>query len=165
MSDEYYIAIISAAAALSGVVISQLISLTQDFLNRKNQRRQLLREKYEDLLNHLNESISFSTTIMSSKTIEELTFNSQPISARRIYGLTLLYFPRLTNHSAEYLESSIMFQHAISDGFKYIENTSAGAQALVHNKSATLAANEAQNRARHALDMEIKKCATEYVNA
>ena len=165
MNDDYFIAIISAVSTLSGVVISQIIPLTQDYLNRKNQKKQLLREKYEELFNHLNESLSYSRIVMSSKTIEEVTANSQPISARKVYGLTLLYFPKLTGHAIEYLEASIQFHNTICDGFKYVENFSAGAQALVHNEKATLAASEAQNIARHALDMEIKRYADEYVRA
>ena len=57
MKHEILIAIIAASSVLSGVIISQAMSLIQTFLNRKHQKQKLLRQKYEEMMFHFSDSL------------------------------------------------------------------------------------------------------------
>jgi hypothetical protein len=101
MDNGIITAIIAATSALSGVALSQGIALLKSYLDKKHQKQILLRIKYEELVNHLNDSLEWSNNLLGVKTIDELHAQSQPMSARRIYALTLLYFPLLKQEAID----------------------------------------------------------------
>lgn len=165
MDKELITAIIAATSALAGVALSQLIALLKAHLDRKHQRRILLRTKYEELANHLNDALVWSNILLSTKTIDELHAHSQPMSARRIYVLALLYFPLLKQQAIDYLQASVEFQSAVSDAFSPGIGASAGAQAVKSNREALMNASREMNMARQSLDNKIEEHASTYISA
>lgn len=165
MEKDVITAIIAATSALAGVALSQLIALLKAHLDRKHQRRILLRTKYEELASHLNEALVWSNNLLSTKTIDELHAHSQPMSARQIYILALLYFPLLKQQAIDYLQASIQFQGAVSDAFSPGIAASAGAQAVKNNQGALMKASREMNMARQTLDNKIEEHASTYISA
>ena len=59
--NKILIAVISASSAIAGAVISQLVSIFRDILDKKHKRHILLREKYEELANLVTNSQEWFT--------------------------------------------------------------------------------------------------------
>jgi len=165
MESDLTTGVIAAVAALSGVVISQVFSLLHAHFDRRHHKRVLLRTKYEVLVEHLNESLVWVSVLSSVKTWDELHLNSQPIAARRIYGLVLLYFPLLKPHAEQYLQASVALQGAISTAFSPTDGATAGAHAVHRTPQAFRFASDNFHAAREALDAQIEKCAATYIVA
>lgn len=165
MDKEFLIAVVAASSALGGVVISQGFSLLHSYFDREHQRKVLLRTKYEELANHLNDSIVWANELQRVTTFEELHARAQPIAARRAYTLALLYFPLLKTHAERYVAASIAFQNAIVEHFRPLDNVTAGAQAAKHNIQTFNAAGERFRSAREAFDHQIQECAHAYIAA
>jgi hypothetical protein len=162
MDKEILTGVIAACAALAGVIVSQSFSLLLSHVERTYQKRVLLRTKYEELVSHLNDSLVWANSMIEAKTFDEL--GVQPISARRIYALVLLYFPLLRPQAEAYLQASLDFQSAVSDAFRPV-GASAGADAIKHNPEALSVAGTQFQAARQALDMQIERCAGIYIAA
>ena len=165
MENELLIAIVAASSALGGVAISQGFSLLQSYFDREHQRRILLRTKYEELANHLNDSIVWANELLRVTTFKELHARTQPIAARRAYTLALLYFPRLKMHAERYVAASIAFQNVLVENFRPLDNVTAGAQAAKHSIQTFNAAGEHFRSAREAFDHQIQECANVYIAA
>jgi len=165
MDKEIIAAIIAATSALSGVALSQAIALLKAHFDRKYQKQILLRSKYEELANHLNESLAWSNNLLCVKTTDELQAHSQPMDARRIYALVLLYFPLLKQEAIDYIQASLQFQGVVSEVFSPRIGVSAGAQAVKNNEAALIKASNNLNKARQALDNKIEKHSSTYIHA
>ena len=63
-----FIALIAAGSAIAGAVISQVVSIARDYLGRKNRRYILLRNKYEELANHITENEAWAIQLSAAKT-------------------------------------------------------------------------------------------------
>lgn len=165
MDKEIITAIIAATSALSGVALAQAIELLKSHLDRKHQKQILLRTKYEELVNHLNDALAWANNLLGVKTIDEFHAHSQPMSARRLYALVLLYFPLLKQEAIDYIQASLEFQSAVSEAFSPRIGASAGAQAVRNNEAALMKASNDLNKARQVLDNKIEKHASTYISA
>ena len=101
------IALISSSSAIAGAVISQAISLLQGSLDKKHQRRILLRERYEQLADHISESTAWPSTLLACKSIEELTVVPHPTHARKALTLSSIYFPALQDVCQNYVNACV----------------------------------------------------------
>ena len=154
-----------AAIALCGVLLAQLVAMIQSRLDREHKRDILLRTKYEELAEHLNDSLLWATSVLSVCTFEEMQSRTQPIPARKAYTLSLLYFPKLKPFAESYVDASIAFQNTLIENFRPLNGVSAGAQAAKHTPQAFNAAGERLRATREAFDNEIQNCASEYIRA
>ena len=156
---------IGATIALCGVLVAQLVAMIQSRLDREHQKHILLRTKYEELADQLNESIFWANQILKATTFDELHVHSQPTPARRAYMLTLLYFPLLKKHAEYYVEVSVSFQNVLVSQFRPLGGVTAGAQAAKHSPTEFQAAGETLRAAREMFDSEIEKLAYVYIKA
>ena len=92
MKQEISIAIIAASSALCGVIISQAFSLFQSFLNRRHEKKKLLRQKYEETMLHLSTSLEWIQHLNGSTNQEAVFALAQNVAARKALSLCLLYF-------------------------------------------------------------------------
>lgn len=99
------IALISSSSAIAGAVISQAISLLQGSLDKKHQRRILLRERYEQLADHISESQSWPDTLIKCSSLSELSHAPLPIHARKALTISSIYFPALQMTCQNYVNS------------------------------------------------------------
>lgn len=105
MEAENLSLIIGAGSAIAGAAVSQAFSLLQLHLERKNQERVVLREKYEELSRHLNDSLAWSLAILPDASTAEVPL-AAPLPPRRAYALTLLYFPLLQPEARAFLHAA-----------------------------------------------------------
>lgn len=161
MSDAW----IGALLALCGVLVAQLVAMLQARLERDHQRNILLISKYEELTDHVNDSLSWANDSLRATTFAELHSNNQPLHARRAYALALLYFPRLLPATNAYVEASVAFHNTLVETFSELGGVTAGAQAAKHSLQAFENVGESLRMARELLDADIQKYAATYVKA
>lgn len=138
MTENTLIAIIAASSALSGVIISQVITLLASYMNRRHEKNVLLRNKYEELMFHFSDSFGWMVEINNSMTKEELFEKAQSMEARKALSLCLLYFPDLVDDANKYVFSMVEYYKFVVDIFNADIPHNAGAQALAHDKGIDL---------------------------
>lgn len=135
MEREVLIGIITASSALGGVVVSQAFSLLQTRFEHKHQKKILLRTKYEELVQHLNEAIEWGRETTFCKTQGELHARAVPLPARRVYSLALLYFPKLKESAAQLVHACVALHHVLSENFTETEMGTADGPATTRAES------------------------------
>jgi hypothetical protein len=107
-------AIIGAASALAGVALSQVATIFQSRAERKQKHAERLISKLEELAENLHE-----TTFWADSLLHHLTGKNPPptagadtlppvslsAEAKRVYVLSLLYFPTMREESRKLLMS------------------------------------------------------------
>lgn len=134
MQQEALIPIISAGAALSGVLISQAITLLRASSDKKHDKNKLLRQKYEEMMFHFSASLEWIRDLDCSITRSEVLTRSQSKDARNALSLCLMYFPDLVDAANGYVYAQSMYYSSVVTSFRDGIPANAGAQALVHNK-------------------------------
>ncbi len=166
MDDELKvtIALISAGSAIAGAVVSQIVVIFRDFLNKKHQRKILLREKYEELALLVTENQDWLNLQMKARSMDELG-GGHPNAARRAMVLAHIFFPKLRSVCEDYVNACAQFQlfliHNNDDSDRY----DAGTQAAHKNpeeleRVASLVRDRRQN-----VDEAIIRYARKYANA
>jgi hypothetical protein len=133
MSTEINIAIISASSAITGAIISQTTAFLIAHLERKRQRNILLRQKYEEMMNHIQDSLLFYNDVGACKTLDQLLACTHSQAGNRAMGLALLYFPSFVAILEAYLMSLVQYYNVVVSSFNPNIPATAGAQALVHD--------------------------------
>lgn len=157
------IPIIAAASALAGVVVSQASAAILAWRERAYQRRILLREKYEEMGHLLSDSFQPIQDLLSATTTDYILKNAQNIPARRMYTLTLLYFPLLKQEASSYLDSFVSFQNELAINFKPNSSDTVGVQGAFSPK--VNEANQKLLQSKMALESAIEKHANTYAAA
>lgn len=155
-------AALAAAAALSGVFVSQLVAIFAAWIQHRRQHRVLLRDKYECVSILLAQSVQWFQTIQAARSLEELQIHAYPTHAREMYGICLVYFPELREAGASYLNSLVLFQHTLVDSFDSSIKASAGAQAHQHTPDEYLEASRVALQARQSMEDGIELHAVRY---
>ena len=152
MSPATSTAVLSAGAALAGVLISQAISIFQSFLDKRHKKHILLRRKFEQLTFCFQESLLFHTKAGSCRTIEKLLAENHSLPAMKAEALALLYFPTLAPILGTYRNCQVKYYETLLHAYDPSVPASAGAQAKVHNPRHLAAAEAALFRARDAVN-------------
>ena len=134
MKPEILTAIIAASAVLCGVIISQAISLLLSFLDKRHKKHILLRQKYEEMMFHFQDSLTYYNQVGACRTLDQLLQQNHCIPSNRAMGLALLYFQNLAPLFDIYLRNQISYYNLVISSYKQDIPASAGAQARVHNK-------------------------------
>lgn len=162
MKPELLTAIIAATAALSGVIISQAISIFLSFLDKRHRRAVLLREKYEEMMFQFQDSLTYYSQVGTCKDLDSLLQNSHSVSAQRTLGLALLYFPKLAPALEDYCRAQVSYYSVIVSLYKPDIPATAAAQARVHNKQAVEDVERklfsSKDKVLDELKMGIKQC-------
>ena len=104
MDDKILVGTIAAVSALSGIIISQAGTLLHSFLDRNHKSKCLRREMLEELADYVQQTVSWCENIVSNIASKEPSHAQyattlQPVAlsteARRVYVLSLIYFPTL----------------------------------------------------------------------
>ncbi len=131
MNSQIQIAIISAGAALSGVIISQIGSFIFSVFDKKHKKQILLRQKYEELMFYFSKSFTWMKELDNSTTMEMVLSLSQSSDARNVLSLSLLYFPELVDGANQYIKGQCIYYESIVKHFDSNTQAPAGAQAMV----------------------------------
>jgi len=165
MKQENLIAIIAASSALGGVIIAQTFSLLQSFLDKRHEKKKLLRQKYEEMMFHFSASLEWIQRLNSSITQEDVFALSQSSDARNSLSICLLYFPDLVDAANNYILSQQTYYESIVTSFKQELGFTAGGQALVHNKEKHEAATSNLFNKKNAFENLIVSTSKKYIKA
>ena len=159
------IAIIAASSALCGVIISQAISLTKTFLDRRYQKQILLRQKYEEMMFHFTISLEWLQYLNGSTTQEAVFALAQCPEARKALSLCLLYFPEMVDAANNYVLSQQKYYDVVASSFKPDIPFTAGGQAIVHSRDQYDAATKNLFNKKNAFENLIVSNAKKYTKA
>ena len=165
MDTQIKTSLIVAFSTIIGVLISQGISSLNSFLNKRYQKRLLLRQKYEEMMFYFQDSLSFPNKVGACKTLkelDELDQENQLLPANRAAGLALLYFDHLVPFFNNYIKCLLAYYNIILDSFNQNENGSTGAQAILFNKHKFEKVKNNLFRAKKDLLKEIQASASKY---
>lgn len=162
---QILIALIAAGSAIFGALVTQLVTILQTHFDRRHKKNIFVRERYEQLANHVTNSMSWPVRAQNVKTLDELNSLTVPTDARQALTISSLYFSQLRQPCIDYLNSMVVFQQLLFDGFKYIPNVSAGAQAVMAHRAEFERAMGDIQLTRQILDNEIIRLATKFTKA
>ena len=158
------VALIAASSAIAGATISQFVSILRDWLNKRHQRKILLRKKYEELANLITQSQEWVTFQLGAQSMLELN-SRPPQEARKAMVLSHIYFPLLQEACQNYVDASAAFQSMLADNHRFAPGRTAGAQAVRQNEEAFMQAINNLRQCRNELDKQIIRYAKQYTKA
>lgn len=163
MSQEIKIAIIAALSAAIGAVVSQSMTFFLSWLDKRHQKKVLLREKYEEMALLYVDSLDWFQSAGSSTNFEQLQAFSFPKKARQVQVLCSVYFPELLDYINEYVGACNAYYKSILEGFDHTINVNAMIQAQTKEKHVQLMPKI--SAAREGFDEAIKKYSSKYIKA
>jgi len=134
MDDKIFIALITASSAFFGVIISQIITLMLSYLDKKHKKQILLRQKYEEMMFHFQESLTYYSEVGTCKTFDQLYSKSHSVPAQKAMGLAMLYFPKIAPLIESYIKSQVAYYQLVISSFNSNIQANAAGQVRVHNK-------------------------------
>ena len=152
LESKLVIATISAGSAIAGSVISQFFLLIKDSLDKKHQRKILLRTKFEEFVDLVAESHEWVSSLYHLKSLEKHSA-TPPIKARKAVSLAYIYFPLLREQSEKYMNSCVALQGTMVENFQSRDSNPIE-KAIKHF-----------SKNRHELDILIIKYADKYSKA
>lgn len=158
------IAAISAGSAIAGAVISQVVSIIRDILDKRHQRKVLLRTKYEELAMLVTNSQEWVTSQLSSESLSILKANP-PIMAKNAMVLAHIYFPKLHEVTQDYVNACAAFQTMLINNHEFHREYDAGTQAAHRNPQELEKYAENLRSCRQELDEKIIEYANIYAKA
>ena len=115
MSPDISTSVVAATSALSGVIVAQLGGVFRAFFDKKNQRASMLRDKLEELADNVHKTTEWVDHLATRVNMVPLPHgsagaNSHIVSlsteSRRVYVLSLLYFPDLRDDSKKFFNAT-----------------------------------------------------------
>ena len=129
MTQEIEIAIIAALAAISGSLVSQIASVVLSFFDKRHLKKVLLRQKYEEMVLLFVESGVWLQALHNAMSFQDLYASNYPLHMRKVYALSLIYFPELVKDCSVYLNDTISYTGTLSKCFDPLKPIPAIAQA------------------------------------
>ncbi|MBK8894538.1 MAG: hypothetical protein IPN64_10955 [Propionivibrio sp.] len=123
-----------------------------------------MREKYEQLAEHLTDGQVWLTELLQSESLSQASLRT-PIHARKVATLSAIYFPLLLEDAHNYLNACANLHSVILENHQFVAGITAGAQAVHKNRHAVEHASDKFQQTRQALDEKIIKYAHQYTNA
>ncbi|MUK26585.1 hypothetical protein [Aliivibrio fischeri] len=136
MDKTVLISIVSASSALAGVLVSQFAVLLKEHLNQKHHKNVLLREKYEQLMDCIQESLIWSVEAGECKNMDEIIKYSVNIPARKALSLSLIYFPEFQDACADFQNNYVAHYEVLIKSYRSDISYGFGTQAAAHNRKA-----------------------------
>jgi len=165
------IALISAGAALAGVLLSQIAQLLQWCLQTNHQRRVLLREKYEELALSLAREMSWIADVDGSGLLSTQATSAAPAPhpryprhARHAVTLSYIYFPLLIDLCEAYMNACTAYLVMVIES-QPGSSSSALANAYKHNRESFASHSDNLKAAHEELEEAITLYAPLYAKA
>jgi hypothetical protein len=163
MVSENTIAYIAAGSALSGVVLSQIISIGLAVFEKKHKKNVLLRQKYEEMLFLFQDSLRYVQDVYNCESQSQLYQLGFCAQTNKSLGLALLYFPGLVEPLSKYSDAQLSFYHSVVSIYRASVNSNVGAQ-VVGNQKHKQALVDLSNAQKDAIDEAIRN-AKKYTKA
>jgi len=164
IDSKILIAAISAGSAIAGAAITQIVSIFLSHLDRKHKKKNLLREKYEELALLVHESNSWINEQMGARSLDDLK-SEFPENARKATVLAHIYFPKLRQTCEKYVNACAQFQIVLVNNHQFHPDYDCGTQATNANLEALAAAVEYVRSCRQEIEDKIIKYSRSYAKA
>ncbi|EIJ0936028.1 hypothetical protein LH707_003481 [Vibrio cholerae] len=102
MDEKFLLAVVAASSAVGGVLITQFFTILKEILIARNANRTLVRDKYEEFVECLNESVIHKAKVVNIVCDKEFYRSLLNVPLLRAYKLSLIYFPELVEPLKEY---------------------------------------------------------------
>ncbi|WP_170213754.1 hypothetical protein [Vibrio tasmaniensis] len=165
MDKTVLISVVSASSALAGVLVSQFAVLLKEHLNKKHLKNVLLREKYEQLMDCIQESLVWSVEAGECKSMDEITKYGVNIPARKAFSLSLIYFPEFRDACADFQNYYVAHYEVLIKSYRNDVSYGFSTQAAAHNREAFERTGENIALARQALDELVVLYSHKYAQA
>lgn len=161
MSQEIQIALVAASAAVFGALASQITTFVISVLDKKHQRKVLLREKYEEMALLYSGSLDWVLKAGGAKSIKELHALALPVNARQMQIFCSIYFSELVEPSSNYVNACNSYYQSIANLFNEAVNIPAAYQSE-GNEGHKQVQNEF-TAARQAFDKALRQYSNVYI--
>ncbi|WP_099609282.1 hypothetical protein [Vibrio coralliilyticus] len=165
MDEKFLLAVVAASSAVGGVLITQLFTILKEILIARNANRTLVRDKYEEFVDCLNESVIHRTKVANIVCDEEFHRSLLNLPLQRAYKLSLIYFPEfiepLKECSAAYKEFCMTLGRSLVVG----GTVSVGLRASHDQGEEMDAVMDKINLTQNELDQCVRKYARKYTRA
>jgi hypothetical protein len=156
---------IGGGLALAGTALGLVGSLVTGWLERKNQRHRLLRERYEELTACIAAIGPWLHRLGSCRSLDEVKQVHPPLELRRMVILSLIYFPELKQAVALYNNACIQHFHRAVDACGHRWDGIASVGAIIAKMMNEKGEKDTMQELRHILDLEIETHAEKYTKA
>jgi hypothetical protein len=152
--------------ALAGTVLGIVGSLASGYLERRNQRKRLLRQRYEEMTACIAATKTWLLHLIQCRTLDQVQQCPPVPEVRRLIVLSLLYFPEFKVKTTEYYNFLMeMYRLAV-----YLSATGSNTEWAVGAKMAKYRQESGRpsdelEKVSEALDDLIEKHAPEYTLA
>lgn len=153
MAGELTIAYIAAGSALSGVVVSQVISIGLSIFEKRHKKAVLLRQKYEELVFLFQDSLGYVQAVYNCETQSQLYQLGVCAQTNKALVLASLYFPDLVEPLSMYSDAQLSFYHSVINVYQESIGSHVGAQAINNeiHKAKLADLSKAQNSANNMI--------------
>ncbi len=134
MCDKIDYAIILGTTAIIVALITQLSSLLLQLHDKKAQRKDHLRKKYEEMMFYFSESLFWLGEVNCCTSQEKISTILQSLHSRKALSLCLLYFPELSDKANDYVCAQASYYESVIIVFKEEAGVTAWQQADLRNK-------------------------------
>ena len=134
MTLETKIAIVASVSAIIGALIAQSTAFVLAWIDRRHKKQILLRQKYEEMMFHFQESLDYYNQVGTCETLDQLNACTSSTPAQKAMVLALIYFPELVAVLEDYVRYYTTYYQSIVSVFNEARPGTAGAQARVHDK-------------------------------
>jgi len=165
MDDKLLLALVAASSAVGGVLLTQVFTILRERLEAKSANRTLVREKYEKLVESINESIIHRVKVMNIVCDEEFHKSLLNIPLQRAYTLSLVYFPELIGPLKKYTEAYTGFCMMLGKSLVADDCISVGMRAVSEQGSNINVVMEKIEHAQKELDDHVMKYSRKYAKA
>ncbi len=150
---------------MGGGLITQLFTVLKEILIARNANRTLVRDKYEEFVDCLNESVIHRTKVVNIVCDEEFRRSLLNLPLQRAYKLSLIYFPEfiepLKECSAAYKEFCMTLGGSLVVG----DTVSVGLRAAHEQREKMDAVMDKIDLTQKELDQCVRKYARKYTKA
>jgi len=162
-AKDVLLALAGGALVLAGVVVTQFVYFLTAYNDRKERRRQLVREKFEECCESIADSIE-QVQDMLRLTHSSLVLSHPPSAPLWAHYLSLIYFPELQEVTRDY-SNSVVDLHRFVLQHGGTERDSIPAGILARENPNYSVVQKAMQEKRSALDAAIEKHAAKYTMA
>jgi hypothetical protein len=141
MSQEIKIAIISAVSAIIGALISQSTTFLLSWIDKRHQKKILLRQKYEEMLYYFQDSLVYIQEVHKCRKRDQLFQLTHSPPAGRALGLSQLYFQEFVEPLTKYIVLQNAFYNSAVSIFNDDIPLNVGGQCIKHSAHGEKIAN------------------------
>ncbi|HAT8522064.1 TPA: hypothetical protein I7190_28230 [Vibrio vulnificus] len=165
MDEKFLLAVVAASSAVGGVLITQLFTILKEILIARNANRTLVRDKYEEFVDCLNESVIHRTKVVHIVCDEEFHRSLLNIPLHRAYKLSLIYFPEFIEPLKECIDAYKEFCRILGGSLVVGDTVSVGLRALREQGEKMGVVLDKIDLTQRELDQCVRKYARKYTRA